>query len=595
MRSATRELYVKYNQEQKQSSGSNYLKLLRTVVRCRRLEDPESPFILEVERFVRKPIDEIDWQGLLDYADYLSSLKHSTADQHFTANQLALLIRKYPAHKLKGLDPKAKALQTFMESEQRCKETNERLLTPGAIPFYASDALERARAWIRYVIGERPPLGKIVNECGFTPGASLGVHGNATNLARKMLSAEWSCTPKASWFALRSLAAHAQVRELLCAIPGKGVCYDPEAFRVNFRDKVSWVNHNKITFVPKTAKTHRSIAVEPLLNSYVQKGVDTVLKNLLKRVGLPLDDQERNAQFARKGSECDGDGGFATIDLSAASDSVSIELVRYLLPEEWFVLLDDLRSPAYKLPGEDRPRKAHKFCSMGNGFNFPLQVLVYASLIHALDGHTVFGRDAGVYGDDIAVRPTLGKLLIPLLGELGFKVNEEKSFLEGPFRESCGQDWYRGVNVRPYTLDFELDSLESVFKLLNGVQKTPLTTEFFRGLSLDTFKVPEALRYVRPYPGPDDGAVTVPFDLFISSPYAKFNRRTWGWGWRELLHESVEDRVAFTHPQIHHAVLYGALSGATSERMFTLRRKTRTKEVLVTSAGAHSTWLPRPH
>lgn len=54
----------------------------------------------------------------------------------------------------------------------------------------------------------------------------------------------------------------------------------------------------------------------------------------------------------------------------------------------------------------------------------------------------------GFFGDDIVVVAQAYQPLCRLLELLGFEVNTEKSFDDGPFRESCGSDWFSGHFVR---------------------------------------------------------------------------------------------------------------------------------------------------
>ena len=116
--------------------------------------------------------------------------------------------------------------------------------------------------------------------------------------------------------------------------------------------------------------------MEPLLNGFVQKGTDLEMRRLLRKVGIDLSDQSHNQRLAKRGSE----GGFnpyCTIDLSAASDSLSYEVVKSFLPAEWFEYLCDIRAPRFLLAGADHTERYEKFCSMGNGFCFPLQTLLF--------------------------------------------------------------------------------------------------------------------------------------------------------------------------------------------------------------------------
>jgi hypothetical protein len=115
-------------------------------------------------------------------------------------------------------------------------------------------------------------------------------------------------------------------------------------------------------------------------------------------------------------------------------------------------LLDGCRSDLAEFEG--KRLRLQKFSSMGNGFTFPLQTLIFYSLAWALQPAIEVGPQrpqvAVAYGDDIIVPSDVAPKLAELLRYVGFKVNAEKSFWEGPFRESCGKDYFLGVDVRPW-------------------------------------------------------------------------------------------------------------------------------------------------
>jgi len=200
------------------------------------------------------------------------------------------------------------------------------------------------------------------------------------------------------------------------------------------------VNCNRVTVVPKSWKTDRSIAAEPEGNLFFQLAVDDYLKGRLKRRGIDLLDQSRNQQLAELGSLT---GSVATVDLSMASDTMSLELIPFLLPLEWSQFLLRLRSPRYK--GTFGSGEWEKFSSMGNGFTFPLESAIFWAAAKAVRSDTV-----SVFGDDIIIDSEKFDELRQLLLFLGFSVNTEKTFHKGPFRESCGADFWKGVNVRPF-------------------------------------------------------------------------------------------------------------------------------------------------
>lgn len=523
---------------------------------------------------------------------------YEDATEHFVANQFSLLIKKYPFDAgLHKNDPEKNAYKKFVHSEHKCKRMNQlfraaRRRTGRAVPFYSD--FSRMRNFISYIIGEEPSLSEVWSKCGFGPGASLGVHGNATNVARKLLATDWSVSSGAYEYAFAAIMSHAQFREFV--VPEHGGFssgrsnLEPE--RAFYKARTRMVVHNNITFVPKTAKTYRSIAVEPLLNGYVQKGIDESLRLRLKRIGLDLSDQEPNRQMAREGSFDDEDA-FCTIDLSAASDSISTELCRELLPYEWFYLLDSTRSRNYSYGGVVKP--FHKFCSMGNGFCFPLQTLLFAAACHAV-GAGRPGIDFRVYGDDIIVRKQYFEPVMAVLRHMGFSANRDKTFNQGLFRESCGADWFGGEDVRPFTLDYALDSIQSVYKFLNLTQRSPRTAMFFEGIRPFVLRMmPESLRFFRPYKGNADSGIDSLGDEFLSSPHCSYSRTRQRWSWKEIQTSPVHDKLWAEDAGKHGSavLVFGALSGSASTGPFSLRNITHTKVRVISHSGATSQWLPR--
>lgn len=239
------------------------------------------------------------------------------------------------------------------------------------------------------------------------------------------------------------------------------------------------VEGSSLSTVPKNREISRTICTEPLLNMMFQKGIGAVFERLLNnRYGIcysgerdfPLQ-PDKNGELARLGSLS---GMFATIDLSSASDSISLALVDWLFPKEVVGWLKATRSPVTTLPsGEVVP--LHMVASMGNGFTFPLQTYIFASVVRSvyelLDIRLEYPRSKrlgnfGVFGDDIVVLTQAAPLVIETLAVLGFRANDEKTFTHGPFRESCGYDYHLGINIRPVYLK-KYKTLQDKFSLLN--------------------------------------------------------------------------------------------------------------------------------
>lgn len=540
-------------------------------------------------------------------ADSLTSQSYGEPTEHFVMNQLASFVRKVPFQD-PTLKPEASAWEKFLQAEATCRETNQRLFaerTSGERQY--SHLRELARAYIRSVIGYKPNLKRIYERCDFGPGASSGIHGNKTHLAAKLSAPKWTCTPTASAYARSAMMGDHHIWEYLSE--REIFCLDPEVFKTSFDRKLSITAANKIVMVPKTAKVHRTIAVEPLLNGYVQKGVDVYMRACLHRHGINLRDQTVNQLLAQEGSK-GGPNPLCTIDLSAASDSLSIETARDLLPPDWFTFLNNIRSPMYESKwGNGR---YEKFTSMGNGFCFPLETLIFASIVHAAyevsmdcvpqPGWTLPRKrnvpqvDWHVYGDDIIVRQRSALLVLELLDFYGFKANTDKTFLFGPFRESCGADYFDGVNVRPYTLDFIPDTYRDLFKIANGL----FDTKFH--LSYDAWnyvvaKIPERYRYLRPYEGPPDTAIQAPLDICMSSKHVQWNRDIDNWVWREYVTRSVADSTGFKAPVEMYGLLRGSRALRNGSVEFAIRHTTRTSTRWVpcapSGAKALKTTLPK--
>ncbi len=215
---------------------------------------------------------------------------------------------------------------------------------------------------------------------------------------------------------------------------------------------------SRLHFVPKDISIKRSICIEPTLNMFYQLGVGEIMTERLYgycKVNLS-NQQVCNARLAMQGSL---DGNFCTIDLKSASDSISYDLVKALVPSWVFRYFDEIRSTHTTLPDGSRvPLKM--ISSMGNGFTFPLQTLIFISVLYAVykltgtdfDKSVDEGKPSnwGVFGDDIICTKRTYNLVTQALQFLGFTVNSEKSFSEGFFRESCGLEYYKGHNVRPF-------------------------------------------------------------------------------------------------------------------------------------------------
>lgn len=196
------------------------------------------------------------------------------------------------------------------------------------------------------------------------------------------------------------------------------------------RQVMSMSNGGRFSSVPKNNSVRRPIIIEDLCNMIVQKQIGQHFRDELSRVyGVDLDSlQEKH----RKMISCDK---WATIDLKNASDSIHCSLVEFFLPPSLFKKLMNCRSSyVYGPDGSYHP--IEKISSMGNGYTFELMTWILTSVVRQLD------PEGSVYGDDIIISKVHAVRMIQLLERMGFTVNEDKTFINGDFRESCGGNFH---------------------------------------------------------------------------------------------------------------------------------------------------------
>lgn len=244
---------------------------------------------------------------------------------------------------------------------------------------------------------------------------------------------------------------------------------------------------NVLTFVPKSASALRAISMEPTLLQFLQQGLKDILyadfaRNPIFRDSIHLFDNGYNRRLAIEGSRT---GKWATIDLSSASDTVSNDLVsKAAVGTSWFRPLMGTRSSHTLLPNGERV-KLRKFAPMGSAVAFPVECLVFLSaarLAAQEDTSSQWERQhCLVYGDDIIVHQAVAPRLVSILQDAGFTVNQDKSFITGSFRESCGVEAYRGVDITPmYHRVSYLDGTRRLYPGLVAHANEAFSKGFFR-------------------------------------------------------------------------------------------------------------------
>lgn len=399
------------------------------------------------------------------------------AFEFFRRYQLGAYLKKFP---FKGTDTKSPAIEKFYEGEAQCKLFNEQnfkalvSLDERHPEFFG--ILDDIRSDIEDVLGTIPDIESIIGHAKHGPGVSLGdqYQGGCSTSFYKWASLPYSVTQGTKGLARHAIESDPRwVGALDDWYRSKfklsiGIPIDVDLF---WSHVLEVVDGSRITTVPKTAETDRTIAIEPLLNVYLQLGVDHVIKSALRRKwGYDLTSQEENQKMAYEGSVTDE---LVTVDMRNASETVALILCYLLLPPAWMDLLMDLRSPQGSFFDSDGNVQDvihfEKISSMGNGFTFALESLIFGSLVRAAIRRTKSVKKSAVYGDDLIVPTTAYPFLKTLLNLCGFKLNEEKSFADGPFRESCGKDFYLGYDVRPVFLKRNFQDVRDLFYAHNSL------------------------------------------------------------------------------------------------------------------------------
>ena len=298
-------------------------------------------------------------------------------------------------------------------------------------------------------------------------------------------------------------------------IPSLMSIYDLSYFFQSADHARAWFSHNKlyaseptarVTLVPKDSRGPRIICMEPHERMFVQKGLmqkiyDHIENDSPAKGYINFTNQETNRDLARQGSI---DQRFATIDLKDASDMVSWELLKRVLPIKWIAALSATRSS--KVDCDGQIVQLNKYAPMGSALCFPLEAMLFWAI-----ARTVTDK-VWVYGDDIVVHDAYAHGVMSALESYGLVINRDKSLTEGFFRESCGGDYFHGhnisyvrlksLNVEPYVAFCNLITKaygEETSRLLIGYADNEVSGTIIRREPLSQSGSPEPLVYYTSY------------------------------------------------------------------------------------------------
>ena len=325
--------------------------------------------------------------------------------------------------------------------------------------YFITTVLERYTSSFDELAIQQPlEMSFLYSNWRFGPGASNGIKGShAVDKIWQEMTCTALCEPLVR--KLRSSSPYFTASDGLKGVSG-----------------TKQIDGSRLTTVPKNEETERTIAIEPSGNMCLQLAAGLYLENALRHIGLDIrNQQQKNIAMAKRGSEL---GDVATLDLKSASDMISIDLVRALMPGVWFDLLMKLRSPVITIPADGKGQDSgiqvelHMISTMGNGFTFPLMTLIIVALIYGFrctrGGPNLFisWADTCVFGDDIIIPVDEYIGFVDVLTKAGLVVNLDKSYSFGPFRESCGGDFLNGVDITPFYVK-SLAALPDVYVVIN--------------------------------------------------------------------------------------------------------------------------------
>jgi len=231
---------------------------------------------------------------------------------------------------------------------------------------------------------------------------------------------------------------------------------------------------SKLIQVPKTQKGPRLIAAEPTSHQWCQQAlkdfIESSVPRTMLRSSVAFGRQEHSRERALTASATLED---ATIDLSSASDRLSAWFVERALRRNPGLLraLHATRTRCLVNSIDKKSAKQFrlkKFAPQGAAVTFPVQTILYSCVCIGVltyieskynginNRRTNVVKEARklaplvrVFGDDIIVPTYAYSAVVEVLQYLGLRVNRDKSFWTGRFRESCGMDAFAGYDVTP--------------------------------------------------------------------------------------------------------------------------------------------------
>lgn len=345
-----------------------------------------------------------------------------------------------------NVDTSAVAFQKFLKAEDQCRHTNERISRNDFKNNHSAGVLMHMRHQIETMFSGVITPDLFVDSCGWGPGATTLLPRSQVSSPKKF-SYERKINRRGyefvkPWFHL--------------AFPHWDLTFEIDG-------------ESKIIFVSKDATSDRTIEIQPGLCLWFQKSIGSIMRNVLKRNGIDLNSQVHNQKKARVASIFNT---ITTCDFSSASDTISYRLVEEAIPSQLFTLLDVFRTDTGRVKGNSECIAFQKFSAMGNGYTFELETLLFYTMAVACCG--ILGIDhsgVSVFGDDVILPTAAYDLYCSVSADLGFTINSKKSHSDSYYRESCGEHYWNGVDIKPIFHKEPLHDKTSIILLANNIRR----------------------------------------------------------------------------------------------------------------------------
>lgn len=219
---------------------------------------------------------------------------------------------------------------------------------------------------------------------------------------------------------------------------------------------VDIVGVSRLTTVPKNNKEDRVITCDPVWNLVVQRSIALgILSKVHSNTGIDITQLQ---DIHRAGI---ADRTKATVDMSKASDSNWLGIFKMLFPKR--IVEDVLAARTGIAEFEGLYYILNQVAPMGCGFTFELMSVTLMAYAR------VFDPKATVFGDDVLMDAKHAKKFMSFVSSVGWVINEEKSFVDGNFSESCGG--FYNHSQKAHIVSFDLTFPENIGDVIAATNK----------------------------------------------------------------------------------------------------------------------------